>query len=163
MKHRRGGSRTPPLNQPPAKKDSYRAGAKVSSPSLCPQCGATFRNGRWTWQQAPENAPHALCPACHRINDEQPAGYVTLAGEHFRENREELIRIARHCEASEKANHPMQRIMAIEDSPEGLCITTTDPHLARRVAERIHEACKKNSLSLRYSQGQALLRAHLSC
>lgn len=144
-------------------KDSYRNGRKIASPSSCPQCGATFRNGRWTWETAPAGTPETMCPACHRINDELPAGYVTLTGEHFREHREEIISIVRHCEKSERATHPMQRIMAIEDKDDGLCITTTDPHLARRVAERIHEACKKNALTLRYSKGETMLRAHLSC
>ena len=51
-----------------------------------------------------------------------------------------------------------QRIMAIEDSDEGVLVTTTDVHLARSIAERVHDSCK-GSLALHYSKDENLLRA----
>jgi hypothetical protein len=37
-------------------------------------------------------------------------------------------------------------------------VTTTDTHLARRIAERVHDACK-GSLSLQYNKEENLVRA----
>jgi len=139
--------------------DSYKAKGKLPSSTRCPACGAGFHAGRWTWDAAPEGAHEQLCPACHRIQDKFPAGYVTLSGDYFREHREEILRLARHCEEKEKAAHPLQRIMAIEDGPEGVVVTTTDVHLARNIAERVHDACK-GSLVVHYSKEETLLRAN---
>jgi len=139
--------------------DSYKSKGKLPDATRCPACGAGFHAGRWTWDAAPEGAHEQLCPACQRIEDKFPAGYVTLEGEFFREHREEILRLARHCEEKEKAAHPLQRIMAIEDGPEGVVVTTTDVHLARNIAERVHDACK-GSLVVHYSKEETLLRAN---
>ena len=37
----------------PPREDSYRAGAKLHDPTVCPECGASFRKGRWTWGPSP--------------------------------------------------------------------------------------------------------------
>lgn len=139
--------------------DSYKAKGKLPSATRCPVCGASFHAGRWTWDAAPDGAHEQLCPACQRIEDKFPAGYVTLEGEFFHEHREEILRLARNCEEKEKAAHPLQRIMAIEDGAEGVLVTTTDVHLARNIAEHVHDACK-GSLVVHYSKEENLLRAN---
>jgi NMD protein affecting ribosome stability and mRNA decay len=139
-------------------KDSYKSKQKPPDPTRCPDCGATFRKGRWSWEAAPKEAHERVCPACQRIRDRFPAGFVTLSGEFLRENKDEILRLVRHCEKKEKAAHPVQRLMAIEDTAEGVLVTTTDVHLARNIAERIHDAYK-GSLGLHYSKEENLLRA----
>jgi NMD protein affecting ribosome stability and mRNA decay len=139
--------------------DSYKAKRKPRDPTRCPNCGASFHSGRWTWDTAPHGAHEQLCPACHRIQDRFPAGYVTLAGDYFRGHRDEILRLVKHCEEREKAAHPLQRIMAIEDAAGGVLVTTTDVHLARNIAERVHDACK-GSLVFHYSKEDNLLRAN---
>jgi hypothetical protein len=52
----------------------------------------------------------------------------------------------------------LQRIIAIHDAEGGVMVTTTDTHLARRIAERVHDACK-GSLSLQYNKEENLVRA----
>ena len=138
--------------------DSYKAKGKLPDPTRCPRCGAVFQKGRWTWNAAPEGAHEQMCPACHRLHDEFPAGYVSLGGKFFAEHRDEILHLARHCEETEKAGHPLQRIMAIKDADEGVLVTTTDVHLARNIAERIHDAYK-GSLGFHYSKEENLLRA----
>jgi len=81
-----------------------------------------------------------LRPACRRIEDELPAGVVTLRGDFAREHKEEMIHLARHQEAAEKKEHPLNRIINIEESVEGIVITTTDIHLPRRIGEAIQRA-----------------------
>lgn len=139
--------------------DAYKSTRKLPDPTRCPGCGASFHAGRWTWDAATRGAHEHLCPACHRIQDRFPAGYVELAGEYFRGHRDEILRLVRHCEEKEKTAHPLQRIIAIEDAAEGALVTTTDVHLARNIAERVHDACK-GSLVFHYSKGDKLLRAN---
>lgn len=138
--------------------DSYKAKAKLPEPTRCPDCGAVFRRGRWTWGEGPAGANEQVCPACRRIRDRFPAGHVTLAGRFFLEHRDEILSLVSHCEEKEKAAHPVQRIMAIEDSAEGVVVTTTDVHLARSIAEKVHESYK-GSLAIRYGKDDNLLRA----
>jgi NMD protein affecting ribosome stability and mRNA decay len=161
MKSSRSGPRSQHREQllDDPRHDSYKARGKLPDPTRCPECSAVFLKGRWTWNGAQGAAVHEqLCPACQRIRDDFPAGYVSLAGEYLATHREEILNIARNCEAEEKARHPLQRIIAIKDADGGVMITTTDTHLARRIAERVHDACK-GSLALHYSKEENLVRA----
>ena len=140
------------------KEDPYVATHKPPEPTVCPVCKAVFAEGRWTWQRPPAEAAEMNCPACQRIQDEFPAGYVTIKGEFLKEHRDEIIALISSHEDREKATHPLQRIMAIEDVREGLQVTTTDSHLARGIGEALHDAYK-GDLKLRYSRDENLLRA----
>jgi len=141
--------------------DAYKQQKKLPEPTRCPDCGAVFREGRWQWEVAPADANEALCPACHRIRDRYPAGYVTLKGEFFAAHREEILRIARNCETREKAEHPLERIMEVEDVEGGVQITTTDAHLARAIGEAVHDAYK-GELEVKYSKEENLVRVYWS-
>ena len=138
--------------------DSYKAGHKLKEPARCPDCGAVFQNGRWIWGTAPAGAHEERCPACHRIHDKFPAGFVTLKGAFLDAHRDEMLQLMRNHEAKQKAEHPLQRIMAIVDSADGMTVTTTDTHLARDLAQALHNAYK-GELDLRYNKEDNLLRA----
>ena len=120
--------------------DAYKLRGKLAEPSVCPQCGAVFHAGRWVWGDAPEGAHPDTCPACHRINDGYPAGYVRLAGAFFASHRDEILNLVRHEEQRERQAHPLKRIMAFDDQTDALLITTTDVHLARSIGEAVHRA-----------------------
>ena len=138
--------------------DSYKSKHKLSEPTLCPDCGAVYHRGRWQWGAAPEKGAHMeRCPACHRIHDHFPAGYVTLGGAFFGEHRDEILHRVRHCEEAEKRDHPLERIMAIEANAEGTVVTTTDPHLARRIGDALYHAFK-GELEYHYNKDENLLR-----
>jgi hypothetical protein len=139
--------------------DPYRERRKPPGAAACADCGAVFYRGRWTWRPAPAQARRALCPACRRIRERQPAGFVRLAGPFAREHRDDLVAIARHCEAAERKEHPLQRIMRIEASGEGMVVTTTDGHLARRIGEALYRA-HRGELGYRYTRGERLLRVN---
>jgi hypothetical protein len=51
---------------------------------------------------------------------------VTLRGDFAREHKEEMIRLARHQKEAEKKEHPLDRIISIEDDVQGIVINTTD-------------------------------------
>ena len=140
------------------REDSYRETEKLPDPSHCPKCGATFMKGRWIWAKAPADAPRHKCPACQRLEDRFPAGYVTLKGPFLAEHRTEILNLVKAREARAKEEHPLQRIMAVEPAADGVVVTTTDSHLARGIAMAVHEAFK-GTLDMSYSRGENLLRA----
>jgi hypothetical protein len=56
----------------------------------------------------------------------------------------------------------LARIIKIKDqveAPKGVVITTTDPHLARRIGEGLHHA-HHGTFICRYEEGEDLLRAN---
>lgn len=140
-----------------ARHDAYKAKRKPASPRVCPRCKALFQDGRWRWTEAPGATLKQTCPACKRIADDFPAGYVTLKGEYFAAHRDELLQLAHHHEAREKQEHPLQRIMKITDTADGTIITTTDVHLARGIGDALHHA-HHGTLDYHYSSQQALIR-----
>ena len=121
--------------------DPYKQLAKPHEPTVCPQCGAVYHEGRWHWaDERPAGAHEALCQACHRINDNYPAGIVTLSGRFLDQHRDEILHIVRRQEELEKPEHPFNRIMNIEQEAGRIVVTTTDIHLPRRIAEALEGA-----------------------
>ncbi len=141
--------------------DSYHSKRKLPEPARCPDCGAVYRRGRWGWGRAAADAHAARCPACRRIRDRFPAGYVALSGRFFEARRNEVLHRVRSCEGAERADHPLERIMAIEAQRGSTLVTTTDAHLARRIGLALHRAYK-GELEFRYNKEDNLLRVSWS-
>jgi NMD protein affecting ribosome stability and mRNA decay len=139
--------------------DSYKASGKLAEPSVCGECGAVFHKGRWQWLPRPQEAHETLCPACHRIHDHFPAGYVELQGDFVSRNRAEVVNLVRHLEEKAKAEHPLQRIMDLTEEGEGLMVTTTDIHLAHGIGEALRHAYR-GRLQSHYNPEENLLRVH---
>ncbi len=137
--------------------DAYKAKAKLPEPTVCSQCGAVFHEGRWQWRQAPANAHQETCPACHRIHDHYPAGFLTMKGEFFKSHRAEIMHLVRNHEKHERAEHPLKRIMEVEEKDGATLVTTTDIHLARGIGEALHHAYQ-GELEFHYNPEQNLLR-----
>ncbi len=47
--------------------------------------------------------------------EQNPAGFVTLQGDFFIVHRDETMHLIHHVEEREKTEHPLKRIMAIEE------------------------------------------------
>jgi NMD protein affecting ribosome stability and mRNA decay len=120
--------------------DPYQAQHKLHEGTVCPQCSAVYHDGRWRRVSRAAGAHEQLCAACRRINDKFPAGIVTLHGDFAREHKDEMIHLARHQEDAEKKEHPLNRIMSIEEITQGIVINTTDIHLPRRIGEAVKRA-----------------------
>lgn len=118
----------------------HHPGHKLPEPTACTRCGAVYRNGRWTWGSAPADAHRHTCPACDRIEKDYPAGIVTIRGAFAAAHRDEILGLARNLEEHEKAEHPMNRILKVDDQAATLVISTTDPHLARGIGDALHHA-----------------------
>lgn len=141
--------------------DTYKTKGKPSEPTTCPQCGAVFHAGRWQWIESPVKTHQQNCPACQRIHEHNPAGFLTLHGDFFLTHRDEIIHLVHHVEAKEKAEHPLKRVMATETQDNDVLITTTDIHLARGIGEAIHNAYQ-GTLEFHYNPSENLLRVHWS-
>ena len=120
--------------------DTYKLKGKLPEPTVCPECGAVYHEGRWHWAPRPDGAHETLCPACHRVHDRYPAGYLTLSGAFLKDHRDEILGLAHNIEAREKAEHALKRIMATEDQEGVVLITTTDMHLARTIGDALQHA-----------------------
>ena len=105
--------------------DPYQANGKYKEPTVCGDCNAVFKGGRWQWAGAPPAARKARCPACRRTRDKLPAGTATLTGAFFDLHREEVLALVRNVGAREQEEHPLHRIMQIEEAPNGVVVTTT--------------------------------------
>jgi hypothetical protein len=123
--------------------DPYKPRKKPHEPCLCPQCGAVNLSGRWQWaKEKPEHLQEEICPACHRINDEYPAGEIILSGGFLETHKHEIVELTHNTERAERAEHPLQRIMDIDETGGKVTVTTTDIHLARRIGHAVFDAYK---------------------
>ena len=137
--------------------DPYQTARKLHDPTLCPDCGAVYSDGRWQWAAAPAAAEREACPACRRIAEHFPAGIVTLTGPLVAVHGTEMIRLARNREEAEKAEHPLNRIIAVDESGERIVITTTDIFLPRRIGEALEHAFQ-GELKLNYDKDGYFIR-----
>lgn len=141
--------------------DAYKAKGKLPEPTVCPECNAVFHEGRWQWGDVPANAHRETCPACHRIHDNFPSGFVTLEGPFFNDHCEEIRRLIQHHAEHERTEHPLKRIISIENEGGAMLVTTTDTHLARGIGEAVRHAYQ-GDLKVDHVSGENLVRVHWS-
>jgi hypothetical protein len=138
--------------------DTYEGREKWPEPTVCSECGAVFIEGRWTWLEPPPDKPHMIvCPACQRIRDNIPAGYLEIRGAFFEDHREELLNLIYNLESQEKGEHPMERLMDISGEEVQTLITTTGIHLPRRIGEALKHAYQ-GDLDFTYGDGEKSIR-----
>ena len=145
-----------------ARHDVYQVRGKFREPTVCPQCGAVFHKGRWTWGAKPAKAHETTCPACERINGHNPAGLLTWRGPFVNLHRDELLGLIRNEEAKAKAEHPLARLITVEETVDSVLVSTTDMHLAQGIGEALRHA-HHGTLTLRYSKNQQLIRVRWEC
>lgn len=139
--------------------DTYQERAKLPEPTVCSGCRALFVDGRWCWKAAPETAHQAICPACRRIADDFPAGFVEIKGPFFQEHRKEILNLIRNLEAREKSDRPLERLMRMKKEAGQTLITTTGIHLARRIGEALARSYN-GDLSYQYGDGEQSIRVY---
>jgi hypothetical protein len=136
--------------------DPYKARLKLQEPSACSVCSAIYAKGRWQWGDRPAGAHLVVCPACRREQDHYPAGTVRIEGAFLDQHRVDVMNLVRHHEERMKAEHPLERIMAIEEHPGYVLVKTTDFHLARGIGEALEKAYR-GALDYHYNEGEARL------
>ncbi len=99
------------------------------------------------------------CQACHRINDGYPAGLVSLAGPRLPALKAQILQLVRHEEEAERKEHPLNRVVEIEEGAEGLMVKTTDIHLPRRIGEAVQRAYR-GELEIHFDEQNYFVRVN---
>ena len=141
------------------RQDPYLSRKKLPDPTRCPECGAVFTKGRWTWNTLTDAVNEEICPADQRIKDHVAAGVISIKGDFFNAHRDEITSLVRNQEKLEKERHPLERLMAIKSANGGLRIETTGIHLARRIGDALEDAYQGN-LETDYLRGQEKVRVN---
>ena len=141
--------------------DSYKNTHKLSEPTVCQECGAVYHQGRWQWMDAPASAEKQTCPACRRVHDDFPAGFITLSGSFFKAHEAEIRQLIQHRAEHERAEHPLKRIISIKEQEGTVIVTTTDTHLAKGIGQALHDAYH-GTLEVKQTPGEYLVRIQWS-
>ena len=140
------------------RQDPYQTKGKYTEPTVCRVCNAVFHHGRWQWSDPPAGAREATCSACLRIHEKLPAGILTLEGEFLAAHRDEIVALLRHEADHERGQHPMNRIIAIDEGGERTVVTTTDIHLPQRLGTALKHAFQ-GTLNVEYGDSDYTVRA----
>lgn len=117
-------------------------------PAICEDCQAAFVNGRWTFDRDAlssrkfENSvpQKTICPACRQIKTGEPAGFVYLEGDFYVEHSEEIKNLLKNETKRTSQLNPLARIMQWQEAKKGLCVTTTNAHLAKHLGWSLKRA-----------------------
>jgi NMD protein affecting ribosome stability and mRNA decay len=122
----------------------------MAEPAVCKVCGDIYADRRWakpdqakqSAKQA-ESSPHefVVCPACQRVRDGAPSGYLHLNGDFLERHRDEIERLLQNEAERAGEDNPLARIMKWERDEKGrLTVTTTTEHLAQRLGHALEKA-----------------------
>jgi NMD protein affecting ribosome stability and mRNA decay len=154
--------------------DPYQPAGSLEDGTICADCGAVHRGGRWTLdeelrrklekQRAREQALQAhptnhstLCPGCRKAHDHSPGGVVTLRGDYLSQHRDDILNLIRNEEKKAVGINPTERIIQIDDRGDHLVIETTNEKLAQRLGRAIHRACH-GEIQYKWSEDNKLAR-----
>lgn len=142
--------------------DPYKESAKPEEPAVCSECGVVFSEGRWHWSpEPPTGTSDAMCPACRRIRDRVPAGFLTLSGDFFRKHRDEIMHLVENTIESQQKEHPMKRLMKVEEQEDGVVATFTDIHLPRTIGTAIERAYE-GEIEIQFGEESGISRVYWS-
>lgn len=126
----------------PRSLDAYQDKSGVKGIAYC-ACGAVFRNKRWvqeTSDAARQAGQNIVCPACHRMNDLNPAGIISLSGDFYAAHEDEINNLVNNTAQNSAAKNPLGRVMNISKAQGGVTITTTDVKLAQKIGRVVYKA-----------------------
>lgn len=146
-------------------RDPYMLKGSISEAALCRRCHATYQNKRWYLSKDSydkkaklKDIKIILCPACRKIKDSFPGGIVKLKGNFLREHEEEIMNLIRNEELRAMGFNPLERIIEILHTREGIEVKTTNEKLAQRITRRLERAYH-GKVEYKWSSGTKLLRA----
>ena len=145
--------------------DPYSLKVSNSEVALCRKCHATYQNRKWHLKKefydklaGLKNTKIVLCPACRKIKDNFPGGIVKLKGDFLQEHETEIMNLIRNEEIRAMGFNPLERIIEILHTREGIEVKTTNEKLAQRITRRVERAYQ-GKVEYKWSNGTKLLRA----
>lgn len=139
------------------RKDVYVDQVVLKEPAVCIKCNAVYVNGRWAWKTTEQPKSKTTCPACRRINDNYPSGYIEITGRFFNQHSSEIVNLIKNVERLEKSERPLERIIFISKDKSKTVITTTGIHIARRIGEALSRSYQGNYY-FQYAEGEKSIR-----
>lgn len=128
----------------------HHASRAPAEPAKCSVCGAIYSDRRWTLPDTPRNrGKHkhwhpvtiTICPACKKIKDVLPAGFLYVRGDFLLSHRQEIEHLLDKEAERTSVDNPLARIMGRQTDENGrLVITTTTEHLAQRLGHALEKA-----------------------
>ncbi len=115
--------------------------------AVCKECMALYLNNRW--YSSEEGLPklstdmvrnEALCSACQRVRDNNPAGVATFTGDYLAEHEREILSTIKKVGERVSAKNPLARIMEIRQGEKVLIVFTTADKLAQKLGREIYKA-----------------------
>lgn len=137
--------------------EQYNKGVKAGA-AICPQCKNIHYMKKWHHPSDAavsdiivKDAESELCPACHMIKNNLYEGEIIV--ENFPEQHQaELQGLVKNFGDTATQRDPQDRLIAIEKSPAGFRITTTENQLAIRIAKKIKDVFNTVDMQIRYSK-----------
>ncbi|HEY3308527.1 MAG TPA: BCAM0308 family protein [Desulfuromonadaceae bacterium] len=146
--------------------DAYVNEAGMKEIAVCTECKALYWNKRWYLDESVSTGlsndmirKEVLCPACHRIHDNNPAGIVTYSGDYLLKHKVEIINTIKNSEEKARMKNPLARIMDIKEDQGSMIVSTTDDKLAQKLGRDIYKA-HSGSLEYRWSRENNFLRVN---
>jgi NMD protein affecting ribosome stability and mRNA decay len=126
-------------------KDPYAPRVDPGEVAACTQCHALYHRRHWFFdhdayfrETMQPTTRMVLCPACQKIRDRYAEGQVTLrAGPFLNAHKEEILHLIHNEEERAKGFNPLERIIEITESEEGIVVTTTNEKLAQRIGRTL--------------------------
>jgi len=128
----------------------HRTARALAEPAICEVCGDVYADRRWSKpdpERFSKKHPHfrpaqrVLCPACKRVRNGVPSGYLHLEGQFLSDHREEIEQLIHNEADRASVDNPLARIMKWEKDKKGIItILTTTEHLAQRLGHAIYKA-----------------------
>lgn len=134
-----------------SEKDPYLLKLKLTPGGVvvCRRCSAVYSGKRWSLAaKAPAAAGKkvtVLCPACQKIKDNFPEGYVTIQGAFAAAHRDDIINMIKNKEKVAMRYNPLDRIIGISEKKGAIEVTTTTEKLAQRIGQMIAKSFGGNS------------------
>jgi NMD protein affecting ribosome stability and mRNA decay len=125
--------------------DPYAPRVNPGETAICTECHALYERRHWFFDEEayfyasmqPETRK-VLCPACQKIRDRYAEGRVTLrSGAVLTAHKDDILRLIHNEEARAKGVNPLERIMEITETDDGVVITTTNEKLAQRIGRTL--------------------------
>ena len=124
---------------------------------ICEKCDAVYYKKSWhrnlrDYKDLKENlgVKFSLCPACEMIKNRQFEGEIIIKNIPVK-IKSDLINLAKTFSKRAFERDPMDRLIDIKETKDGLRITTTENQLAVKLAKKIKETFKKAELKITYS------------
>ncbi|HOP40587.1 MAG TPA: BCAM0308 family protein [Geobacteraceae bacterium] len=134
--------------------------------SYCTKCGVIYREKRWIMDpvelvrlKEDPTVGTIVCPACQKMRDNVPGGFLTLSGEYLRNHENEILELIKNTEEKSRNKNPLGRIMEISQEEDVLTILTTLDKLAEKLGKEIYKA-HSGELNYQWSHGENSVRVY---